>query len=164
LAAIGIWPDYLFPLLWLSPLFVITSLQRLRGHRTIFAPLAEGNWRHVALLALSALICGFFWELWNVRSFAKWIYTVPFVGRFRVFEMPILGYTGYLPFGLECAVVADWLTGRASPDAREQDVATPAGNGRNAAGIAARKQRARRSASCPVLPLASTHPRNRSQQ
>jgi hypothetical protein len=31
---------------------------------------------------------------------------VPFVQRFHIFEMPILGYAGYLPFGLECMVVS----------------------------------------------------------
>ena len=107
LATIGIWPDYLFPLLWTSPLFIITSLQAIRGEKTIFSSIATGNWRNIYLLALSALICGFFWELWNYRSLAKWIYTVPFVNKFRIFEMPILGYAGYLPFGLECAVVAE---------------------------------------------------------
>jgi hypothetical protein len=59
------------------------------------------------LLAISALLCGFFWEMWNYRSLAKWIYAVPYVNRFHLFEMPILGYAGYLPFGMECAVVAD---------------------------------------------------------
>ncbi|MBL7115356.1 MAG: hypothetical protein ISS35_06285 [Kiritimatiellae bacterium] len=111
LAAVGVWPDFLFPLLWLAPLLVITSLQSIRGQRTIFAALEQGNWRNIVLLALAALICGFFWELWNICSMAKWIYAVPFVGRFKLFEMPILGYTGYLPFGLECAVVAEFLSG-----------------------------------------------------
>jgi hypothetical protein len=57
--------------------------------------------------ACAALICGFFWELWNFKSLAHWEYAVPFVQRFHVFEMPLLGYAGYLPFGLECLVVAD---------------------------------------------------------
>jgi len=109
LAVIGRWPSLLYPLLWLAPLFVITAVQCWRGQRTLFSDLATGNWRQVVLLALAALICGFFWELWNLHSQAKWIYSVPFVGRFKLFEMPILGYAGYLPFGLECAVVADFL-------------------------------------------------------
>jgi hypothetical protein len=112
LAGIGQWPSLLYPLLWLAPLFVITALQCWHGRRSILSDLASGNWRHIVLLALAALICGFFWELWNLYSQAKWIYSVPFVGRFKIFEMPILGYAGYLPFGLECAVVADFLLQR----------------------------------------------------
>ncbi len=36
----------------------------------------------------------------------KWVYDVPFVGSLKLFEMPILGYGGYLPFALE--VFAAW--------------------------------------------------------
>jgi hypothetical protein len=59
--------------------------------------------------ALAALICGFFWEMWNFYSLAKWKYSIPFVHRFEIFEMPLLGYAGYLPFGLECMVIADLI-------------------------------------------------------
>jgi len=46
--------------------------------------------------------------MWNFYSLPKWKYDVPFVNRFHIFEMPLLGYAGYLPFGLECAVAAEW--------------------------------------------------------
>ena len=71
----------------------------------------DGRWRRIVLLALAALICGFFWEMWNYWSATKWAYAVPFVERFKIFEMPVLGFAGYLPFGLECAVVADAVPG-----------------------------------------------------
>jgi hypothetical protein len=29
------------------------------------------------------------------------------VQRFSIFEMPLLGYAGYIPFGIECALVMD---------------------------------------------------------
>jgi hypothetical protein len=109
LTGIGVWPDLLFPALWLSPLFIITSYQALRGQPTIFSRIAAGDWRQICLLALAALICGFFWEMWNFYSLAKWKYSVPFVGWFHILEMPILGYAGYLPFGLECAVIAEFI-------------------------------------------------------
>lgn len=109
LALIGVWPNLLFPLLWLSPLIVITSLQTIRGNSTIFSDLERGDWTRAYTLALAALVCGFFWEMWNFLSLAKWVYEVPFVSRFKIFEMPILGYAGYLPFGLECALIGDLL-------------------------------------------------------
>lgn len=111
LGGIGVRPDYLYPLLWLAPLLILTSLRALRGSPTLFAAAAQGDWRRLAILSLAALICGFFWELWNLHSLAKWIYLVPFVGVWKVFEMPLLGFAGYLPFGFECAVIADALTG-----------------------------------------------------
>jgi len=105
LAGIGIWPDYLYPLLWVSPLLLIVCIQVLRGRPTVFRSLRHGDWQSIFRWALAALICGFFWELWNLASLARWVYNIPLVGRFRVFEMPVLGYVGYLPFGLQCAVV-----------------------------------------------------------
>ncbi|VFQ45487.1 hypothetical protein [Desulfoluna butyratoxydans] len=105
LVGIGIRPDLLYPFLWLSPLLLIVSVQQVAGYETVFSPLKSGNWSHLWLMAISALACGFFWEMWNMFSLARWTYAIPYVGRFHVFEMPLLGYGGYLPFGLECAVV-----------------------------------------------------------
>ncbi|MBV8317398.1 MAG: hypothetical protein JOZ53_20860 [Planctomycetaceae bacterium] len=45
---------------------------------------------------MACLACGFFWEMWNYYSYPKWVYHVPFVGVLHVFEMPLLGYLGYL--------------------------------------------------------------------
>ncbi len=112
LFGIGIYPDFLYPLLWLSPLFILTSMQHLAGMETIFSPLRLGNWERIFLLATSALLCGFFWEMWNYFSYAKWIYSIPFVQKFHIFEMPLIGYAGYLPFGLECGVIADFTAQR----------------------------------------------------
>ncbi|MFQ5992022.1 MAG: hypothetical protein ACE5NA_06250 [Nitrospiraceae bacterium] len=111
LMGIGIWPDYLFPLLWISPLLIITSLQAIVGEETIFSGIRQGDWRAIGIPALAGLVCGFFWEMWNSRSFAHWEYAVPFVDRWHLFEMPLLGYAGYLPFGLECLVIANFLSG-----------------------------------------------------
>ena len=81
----------------------------LRDRAGWWTQIAAGDWREAGSWALAALICGFFWEMWNFCSAAKWIYTVPFVQRWTVFEMPILGYAGYLPFGLECGLAVAWL-------------------------------------------------------
>ena len=97
--------EALFPMLWLAPLLVFAALQWLVVRETLLAPLAHGDWRPVLQPAAAALVCGFFWELWNYGSLAKWHYSVPYVQRFHLFEMPLLGYAGYLPFGVECAIV-----------------------------------------------------------
>ena len=106
LAALAVFRDYLFPLLWISPLLVIVSIQGLSGRTTVLAPLARGDWRGVVSYSVAALLCGFFWEMWNYGSLSHWEYTVAYVDRFRIFEMPLLGYAGYLPFGVECAAIA----------------------------------------------------------
>ena len=57
--------------------------------------------------------------MWNFASLARWEYAVPWVQRFHLFEMPALGYAGYLPFGLECVAVAAlfWIDDASSLDA-----------------------------------------------
>lgn len=107
LALLAVWPSYLFPLLWLSPLLVLASLDTLAGRTNALDSTRRGDWTGIARFAVAALVCGFFWEMWNFWSLAKWIYAVPLVQKFHVFEMPILGYAGYLPFGLECALIAE---------------------------------------------------------
>jgi hypothetical protein len=107
LAAIGLRADLLFPMLWIAPLLVLAGLSQLLVGETVFSALARGDWRPVLQPALAALVCGLFWELWNSGSVGKWHYSIPYVQRFQLFEMPLLGYAGYLPFGVECALVLD---------------------------------------------------------
>jgi len=109
LAGIGVWPDLLYPLLWISPLVVLVSLDGIAGRSHLLSGASEGDWREIVGFCLAGLLCGFFWEMWNAHSLAKWEYSIPYVHRFLFFEMPALGYSGYLPFGLECAAVAKLL-------------------------------------------------------
>jgi len=109
LAGIGVWPNFLFPLLWVSPLLILVCLQTLMKEGHIFSVMAAGDWHGAVAGALAALACGFFWEMWNYFSLAKWAYSVPLAHRFLIFEMPLLGYGGYLPFGLECMAIGAML-------------------------------------------------------
>jgi hypothetical protein len=109
LAAIGPWPEEFFPVLWVGPLLLLFGLQHLLTGTSLLAPLASGDWRPFLQPALAALACGLLWELWNYGSLAKWQYSIPHVQRLHVFEMPLLGYAGYLPFGVTCALVMDAL-------------------------------------------------------
>ncbi len=105
LSLVYILPQYLFPLLWLSPMLIIASVISISGGKTIFHAIENGRWKHLFLLAVAGLICGFFWELWNYYSYAKWEYSLPFAHRYLIFEMPVLGYLGYLPFGIQCGFI-----------------------------------------------------------
>jgi hypothetical protein len=109
LGAVGPWPEAAFPMLWLGPLLLLLGLQQLLSGENLLAPLARGDWRPLLQPALAALACGVLWEFWNYWSLAKWQYSIPYVQRLHVFEMPLLGYAGYLPFGVTCAAAADSL-------------------------------------------------------
>ncbi|GJL63999.1 MAG: hypothetical protein NPIRA04_26530 [Nitrospirales bacterium] len=122
LVGIGIWPKILFPLLWLSPLLMLLAVQIFQGGDSILRRLRHGDWRLVTIPALSGLICGFFWELWNSQSLAHWKYAIPYLHAGQVFEMPVLGYAGYLPFGLECLLCIHLLFPTLEREvAREED-------------------------------------------
>jgi len=108
-----LWPRWFYPFVWISICLILEPVNVWLGRRTFTGKLRFGDWREVMALSVGALICGFFWELWNWRSVAKWIYTVPSVDRWHIFEMPALGYAGYLPFGLECLLIVEWTIGRA---------------------------------------------------
>jgi hypothetical protein len=94
-------PHYMFPFAWLSVFFIIEPVNALLGQRSIANFVRDGNWAALWNIMLATLVTGFFWEMWNYFSMPQWTYSVPFVGSVHLFEMPLLGYTGYLPFGLE---------------------------------------------------------------
>ena len=101
LAALLTWPKYLFPITWLSLFFIFDPINYLTGRPSITANVRHGDWRLVVAFALGALICGFFWEMWNYQATISWQYNIGFFDFARIFHMPLLGYGGYLPFGLE---------------------------------------------------------------
>ena len=99
-------PERCYPLLWVAGVFLLEPLVHARGGRGLLRDIAHGDWRPWIALWTGGLLCGFFWELWNVRSYPKWIYhippsPIPGVNGPKLFEMPLLGYLGYLPFALE---------------------------------------------------------------
>lgn len=111
LALLLIWPRYFFPFLWLSVFFILEPVNFVLGFPTLITWTKDGDWTPIVTLALGTLTCGFFWEMWNFFSYPKWIYTVPFVNFAHVFEMPLLGYGGYLPFAVEVYALYNFITG-----------------------------------------------------
>lgn len=105
------WPATFFPFVWLSLYFMIAATNGLLGHRTLGTSTAHGDWRPPVALMLGTLICGFFWEFWNYWGYPRWEYTVPPFEFLYIFEMPLLGYGGYLPFGLELFALYHLLVG-----------------------------------------------------
>ncbi|MGD0277099.1 MAG: hypothetical protein ABSB79_13775 [Syntrophales bacterium] len=95
------WPGYFYPFVWLSLYFCIEPVNIRLRTGSLINSVSRGDWRPVLALWTGVMICGFFWEMWNYYSYPKWIYHIPFVGYFRIFEMPLAGYLGYLPFSME---------------------------------------------------------------
>jgi hypothetical protein len=111
LALMLAWPKVFFPFLWLSLYFILEPLNIWLGNRSLAAWTKNGDWRPVISLWLGVLLTAFFWEMWNYYSFPKWIYHVPWGNWLHIFEMPSLGYGGYLPFALELYALYHFVVG-----------------------------------------------------
>jgi len=96
-----VWPRYYFPFMWLSVYFILEPVNVWLGNRSLAFWTQKGDWRPILALWGGVLMTGLFWEFWNYWSYPKWIYTVPYLNFWHIFEMPVLGYGGYLPFALE---------------------------------------------------------------
>jgi len=96
-----IWPNIFFPFIWLSLYFILEPINIWMGNRSLAHWTQFGDWRPVISLWLGVLLTAFFWEMWNYYSYPKWVYHIPWGDWFNIFEMPLLGYGGYLPFALE---------------------------------------------------------------
>lgn len=96
-----LWPDIFYVFLWLSVFFILDSMNAASNRNSLIFHTDKRDWRPLIALALGSLTCGFFWEMWNYLAFPKWIYHTPGVEFLYVFEMPLLGYLGYIPFSFE---------------------------------------------------------------
>ncbi len=101
-AAVLIFPSYAFSLVWVGPTLMIEPWAYRLGGRSLLRALETEGPRALWVLAAAGMVCGFLWEFWNYWAGAKWVYTVPFVGFWKIFEMPLLGYFGFAAFALEC--------------------------------------------------------------
>ena len=111
--ALALWrPEYGMAFLWMSLFFILDPLNYWLGRPSLLRQTARGDWRLVYALFLGGLACGFFWEMWNMYSSPRWEYRVPYVDFWYVFEMPLAGYLGYLPFALELYALNAVVMGR----------------------------------------------------
>lgn len=96
-----VFPRVAFPLVWIGVFLLLDPINALTGGKSLTEQIAKGRWDTVLVLFAAAITCGFFWEMWNFWSLPKWVYDLRYVGRPKLFEMPLLGYGGYFPFALE---------------------------------------------------------------
>ncbi len=94
-------PRYFFPLIWVSLFFILDPINYLRKQPSLINKFKNKNYKIFLMLIISILVMAFFWEFWNYYAVVKWVYTIPFVNFLHIFEMPVLGYLGYIPFSFE---------------------------------------------------------------
>jgi hypothetical protein len=97
---LALFPKETFPLVWIAPILILEPIAHAIGYPSLLRDVERRNPTLIATIMLGTLFTGIWWELWNYYSLPKWTYTVPYVGFWKVFEMPIVGYLGYPFFGL----------------------------------------------------------------
>ncbi|MCC2275208.1 di-trans,poly-cis-decaprenylcistransferase [Streptomyces sp. ET3-23] len=100
LVSMLLFPRQFFPLVWIFPLMIFDPINSRMGWPSLWEQAARGSWRLPLVLAATGLVCGFFWEFWNYWNVGvRWEYHLPvFLSYPHVFQMPLPGYLGYLPF------------------------------------------------------------------
>jgi len=121
-----VFPGYAFPLVWGAFFFLLDPFCDLLGAPALISRFAAGERREHLCLMAAGLVCGLWWEAWNYAAVTKWVYTLPVLNCWKVFEMPLPGYLGFPPFALEAAVMYNFL------QALDERVLTTARQRRNA--------------------------------
>jgi hypothetical protein len=98
-------PKYFFPLVWIGFVLLLDPINARMKGPSLLKDISNGTPQKAIQLLISGMICGLLWEFWNFWAKSKWIYTIPFVGDLKLFEMPVLGFLGFPPFALECYVM-----------------------------------------------------------
>jgi tetratricopeptide (TPR) repeat protein len=115
--------SFLFGAVWVGFIFLLDPINFRLGLPSFEADLASGRRGRFFSFLISGFVCGWLWEFWNFWAAAKWNYIFPIMQKEKIFEMPVLGYLGFLPFALECFVMyyfAAWLLGWEKPFRRQE--------------------------------------------
>lgn len=105
----------LFFSIWLSPLFIMVIVLGMLGIWTPFNSIKErGDWTSLILFSTTWVLQGWCVESWNHLSYkfelfpthnpGYWNYCVPYINIDYTWNMPTLGYLGYVPFGVYCFI------------------------------------------------------------
>ncbi len=98
--------------LWISVLFLLDPINASLGAPSLLRDWQAGRWGRTIALMAGGATCGLCWEFWNYWAASKWVYDLPFLGateQYRYFEMPLVGFVGFLPFGATCWVMLQTL-------------------------------------------------------
>lgn len=107
------WRGYLWAPVWLGWILLLEPFNYRRGLPSLYRDWERGDWRRTVQLVVAGGICGLLWEFWNAYASTRWtyIFPIPFGWDWRYFEMPWIGFLGFLPFALELFVMFHFVAG-----------------------------------------------------
>jgi hypothetical protein len=99
-SVLPLFPNETFPLVWIVPILILEPFAFSVRFPSLLRDVEANGWTRLIAVMTATTVTGVFWEMWNYYSVPKWTYTIPYVGFWKVFEMPLLGYLGYPFFGI----------------------------------------------------------------
>ena len=100
-----VWPKLFFPLVWLFLIFLCDPINYRLNNRSLLKDFEKRDWSRFWSWVLAGFANGILWEFLNFWSGSHWEYSLPYFNFGKIFQMPVLGYLGFLPFALEIFVV-----------------------------------------------------------
>ena len=102
---------YFWVCVWTGWIWLLEPINYRRGAPSLYRDWERGEWARTCQLALAGVLCGLLWEFWNVWAYTKWVYLFPVPWResLHYFEMPLLGFLGFLPFAVEYFVMFHFI-------------------------------------------------------
>ncbi len=116
LASGAVWPDQLYPLMFIAPAMLALGLQVAGSQTTSLAGIARGDWSRPLLTTVAAMLLMVFGQAINLSlgSLASaspaWTYELPLLGGIQLLELPAPAWMIALPLALLGLWLADQLT------------------------------------------------------
>ncbi len=101
--------QYLFGAVWIGFILLLDPWNFLWNGFSFLREFQAGRTAIFWNFLVAGWVCGIFWEFWNYWAAAKWIYIFPLGQDWKIFEMPLAGFLGFLAFALECKVMFEFL-------------------------------------------------------
>ncbi len=96
-----LFPNLFFPFVWLGFIFLLDPVSYRLKINSLLADLERQYGNRIISWLLAGFAAGVLWESLNFWAGAHWKYTIPYLNFCKIFQMPIFGFAGFLPFALE---------------------------------------------------------------
>jgi hypothetical protein len=100
---------YLFAFVWVGFIPLLDPLNAALGGKSLIREWEAGKFKALGCFLVSGMFCGLLWEFWNYWARARWEYIFPIAQGWKIFAMPLPGYLGFAPFGVESLVMYEFL-------------------------------------------------------
>ncbi len=94
-------PNLFFPLVWLGFIFLLEPVNYRLKIDSLLADAEKHCGNRILSWLLAGLVAGVLWESLNYWAGSHWEYTIPYLNFGKIFQMPVFGFGGFLPFAIE---------------------------------------------------------------